>query len=89
MVKRTRLSDVYRFPGFVPRTSIRAIGGDPGAVVVTLQRRRKKLSAGCADEPPRLSTTSVRAVSAICPVATGGCISTSWSAESIAPGATP
>src|SRR5215472_11176488 len=35
------LQDLYRFPGFVPQTRIRGFFGDPHAVVITLQRRRK------------------------------------------------
>jgi hypothetical protein len=48
MAKLKRLLDIYRFPGFVPRPKVRGIFGDPLAVVITLQRRRKKRSAGSA-----------------------------------------
>jgi hypothetical protein len=60
--------------------------GDPVAVVITLQRRRKKRSAGSAGRPPAPTTTSGRAVSATCPVATSASISTSRPAGSPAPG---
>lgn len=43
MAKLTRLLDIYRFPGFVPRPQVRGVFGDPLAVVISLQRRRKKL----------------------------------------------
>jgi hypothetical protein len=48
MATRKRLLDIYRFPGFVPQPKVRGIFGDPLAVVITLQRRRKKRSAGSA-----------------------------------------
>src|SRR6476646_2599928 len=86
MAKLKRLSDIYRFPGFVPRPKLRGIFGDPLAVVITLQRRRKKRAAGPADTPPAPITTSGRAAPAPCPVATSGSISTSMSAGSSAPG---
>jgi hypothetical protein len=86
MAKLKRLLDIYRFPGFVPRPRVRGIFGDPLAVVITLQRRRKKRFAGPADKPSAPITTSAHAVSATCPVATKGSISTSRPAEFIAPG---
>jgi hypothetical protein len=46
MAKLKRLRDIYRFPGFVPRPKVRGIFGDPRAVVITLQRRRKKTLCG-------------------------------------------
>ena len=48
MAKFKQLDDLYRFPGFVPQPRIRGIFGDPGAVVITLRRRRKKRFAACA-----------------------------------------
>ena len=67
-----RLQDVYRFPGFVPLAQVRGVFGDPYAVVITLRRRRKKRAAVFVDAPIALSTISVPAVCAICPVATSG-----------------
>jgi len=87
MAKLKRLQDIYRFPGFVPRLKVRGIFGDPYAVVITLQRRRKKRSAGSADKPAAPSTTNGPAASATCPVATNGSSSTSRCAGCSAPGA--
>ena len=42
MAKFKLLHDLYRFPGFVPLPRVRGVFGDPWAVVITLQRRRKK-----------------------------------------------
>ena len=64
-----RLLDLYRFPGFVPRAKIRSLPGDPGAVVLTLRRRRKKRAAVSAGERSAPITTSALAASATCPVA--------------------
>src|ERR1700737_912209 len=61
MAKLKRLLDIYRFPGFVPRPRVRGNFGDPRAVVITLQRRRKKRAAGSADKPPAPITQSARA----------------------------
>jgi hypothetical protein len=86
MAKRKRLLDIYRFPGFVPHPKVKGIFGDPLAVVITLQRRRKKRSVESADKPPTLTTTSDYAASATCPVATSVSTSLSRSAGCSAPG---
>jgi hypothetical protein len=88
MAKLKRLLDIYRFPGFVPRPKIRGLFGDPGAVVITLQRRRKKRSAASVAKPAAPTMTSGLAASAIWPVPTGGSIWTSKSVASFAPDAT-
>ncbi len=87
MAKLKRLPDLYRFPGFVPQAKVRGIFGDPMAVVITLQRRRKKRGAASVGEPSAPITTSGPGASATCPVATGASIWTSRSAESFALGA--
>ena len=43
-----QLRDLYRFPGFVPQAGIQGVFGDPSAVVITLQRRRKNDGDGSA-----------------------------------------
>lgn len=70
MANFKRLPDLYRFPGFVPQARIRGIFGDPRAVVITLQRRRKKRFAAPAGKP--LGPTTIRdlGVPGICRVAT-------------------
>jgi len=70
MAKFKKLHDLYRFPGFVPQTTIRGVFGDPRAVVVTLRRRRKKLFAASAEKYRGPTTISGRAVPGISPVAT-------------------
>jgi hypothetical protein len=77
MAKLKRLLDIFRFPGFVPRPKVRGVFGDPRAVVITLQRRRKKRSAGSVDRSFVPTTTSDHAASAICLVATSVSISPS------------
>jgi len=86
MAKLKRLLDIYRFPGFVPQTKVRGIFGDPLAVVITLRRRRKKLSVASADKPTAATTTSGHAASATSPVATSASISTSRCAGFVALG---
>src|SRR5260370_40401726 len=49
-IKRRRLLDAYRFPGFRPIEEVRGVFGDPHARIVTLVRRSKKRPAGHADE---------------------------------------
>lgn len=87
MAKFKLLQDLYRFPGFVPQARVRGLFGDPHAVVITLQRRRKKRSAMSADRFIGPSTTSGLAVSATSPVATSGSIARTPSEESSASGA--
>jgi hypothetical protein len=65
-----RLLDLYRFPGFVPLSRIHGIFGDPGAVVITLRRRRKKRSAISAAKSIGPFTTSGPAASGTFPAAT-------------------
>jgi hypothetical protein len=77
MAKFKRLQDLYRFPGFVPLPTIRGVFGDPRAVVITLQRRRKKLSVSAAAKRIAAITTSGHDGSAISPVATNASISPS------------
>jgi hypothetical protein len=71
MAKFKRLRDLYRFPGFAARSQVHGLFGDPLAVVITLQRRRKKRPAASAVAPITDTTTSGLGMCAISPVATG------------------
>jgi hypothetical protein len=84
-----QLRDLYRFPGFTPRATLHGVFGDSWAVVLTLQRRGKKLSAAVAGKRRRLFTINDHAEYAISPVAIGGSISTSSSAAFNALGVRP
>jgi hypothetical protein len=77
MANFKQLHDLYRFPGFVPRPHIRGIFGDPMAVVISLKRCRKKLSAASAAKLISAITTSGVDAFAISPVATSASISPS------------
>jgi hypothetical protein len=70
MAKFKLLLDLYRFPGFVPVPTIRGVFGDPQAVVIQLQRRRKKLSVASVARSIAAITTSGHGGCAISPVAT-------------------
>lgn len=43
-MRKRRLSDAYRFPGFKPRADVVGVFGDPKARIVRLARTGKKLS---------------------------------------------
>lgn len=77
MPAKPQLRDVYRFPGFEPLATVRGVFGDPYAVVVTLQRRRKKRCAVLADRCRRFFTISGRVAFGTCPVATSVSMSSS------------
>ena len=87
MAKFKQLRDLYRFPGFVPQGKIQGIFGDPLAVVIPLQRRRKKRFAALADKGLGPTTTSGPGVPATSPVATGMSTLPTPSAESSVHGA--
>ena len=86
MAKFKSLPDLYRFPGFVPLPEVRGLFGDPLAVVITLQRRRKKRAVASAAKSITAITTSGDDASAISPVATNASILRSSCVGSIAPG---
>ena len=89
MAKFKLLHDLYRFPGFVPLPNVRGVFGDPMAVVITLQRRRKKRLVASVDRSLAVITTNGHDGSAICPVATNGSTWTSPCAGSGVPGVKP
>ena len=77
MATTRQLRDLYRFPGFEPLAGIHGIFGDPLAVVLTLQRRRKKRRAGFVGKHRQPFTTNGRAGFVTCRVATSASISIS------------
>lgn len=87
MAKFKQLRDLYRFPGFVPQARIRGVFGDSLAVVITLQRRRKKRFAAPAGKYRGPTTTSDSGVPEISPVATSMSTLPTPSAESRVRGA--
>lgn len=86
MANFKQLHDLYRFPGFVPQPLIRGIFGEPMAVVISLKRCRKKLSAGSAATLTSTITTNGGDAFAISPAATSMSISPSSFDESLALG---
>lgn len=49
-MKKQRLSDAYRFPGFIPEHEIQTKNADDGARVIRMKRRQKKQFVQYADE---------------------------------------
>lgn len=49
MQKRRSLTDLYRFPGCKPKSTVHGIFGDPHARIIKLERLEKKLFAGYAE----------------------------------------
>jgi len=86
MAKYKQLHDLYRFSGFVPHPRVQGVFGDPRAVLITLQRRRKKQCAASAVRDTAPTTTNDHDVPGISPVATSASTSFSFSAESSALG---
>jgi hypothetical protein len=84
-----QLRDLYRFPGFTPRATLHGIFGDSWAVVLTLQRRGKKLSAAAAGKRRQPFTINDHAAYAISPAAIDASTSTSSFAAFSALGAAP
>jgi hypothetical protein len=76
-MRKRRLVDAYRFPGFRPDSTVRGVFGDPKACIVTLVRRSKKVRAASAATFSALGTTGRSVESAIFPLAIGASTS-SW-----------
>jgi hypothetical protein len=68
MAKIKRLLDIYRFPGFVPFSSLQGVFGDHRAIVVRLRRRQKKRSAECVAKSSFIITTNGLGEYVTCPV---------------------
>lgn len=67
MAKIKRLLDIYRFPGFIPVSSLRGVFGDHRAVVVRLRRRQKKQYAEFVGKSSFATTTNDRGEYVTCP----------------------
>jgi len=70
MAKIKRLLDIYRFPGFVPFSSLKGVFGDHRAIVMRLRRRQKKRCAVFVGKSSFTTTTNGLGEYAICPAAT-------------------
>lgn len=73
MSKHKRLTDAYRFPGFIPSQIVKGVFGDPKARVIILQRRQKKQYAPSVVKHNGVFMTVSNAVFATFRVATRGC----------------
>ena len=45
---KRRLVEAYKYPGFRPRATVREVEVDPGTLIISLERRSKKLGAAAA-----------------------------------------
>ena len=87
MAKIKRLADVFRFPGFVPFSSVRGVFGDHRAVVIRLRRRQKKRRAVFAEKFNFVITTNGLGESATSRAVTGASTWLTRAGVSIACGA--
>jgi hypothetical protein len=69
---KRRLSEAYEYPGFRPRATIREAAGDPGTLIVSLDRRSKKGAAAAAARCAGAGTTAGNGGCAIWAVADTG-----------------
>jgi len=53
MKTKKLLRDLYSFPGFRARATLKPHPGDPGGYIVTLERRQKKRSVQDAAKKPQ------------------------------------
>lgn len=77
MKKAKRLTDAYRFPGFIPQQIVVGVFGDPKARVIKLNRIEKKRIAQNAERSIGVFMTVRCAMFAIFRAATQGSI-LSW-----------
>jgi hypothetical protein len=87
MAKIKRLLDIYRFPGFVPFSSLRGVFGDHRAVVMRLRRRQKKRCAASVEKSSFTTTTNGLGKSATSPAETAASTWSTTGDASIARGA--
>ena len=71
--KNRRLRDAYRFPGFIPLAEVQGVFGDPRAIVVKLNRRRKKRCAVDVGVGMAVATTAESSKSGIFRAGIDGC----------------
>jgi hypothetical protein len=69
---KRRLSEAYKYPGFRPRATIREVEGDPGTLIVSLERRSKKHAAAAAVRSAEAGMTADNGGCAIWAVADTG-----------------
>jgi hypothetical protein len=55
---KRRLLEAYKYPGFRPRATIREAAGDGGTLIVSLDRRSKKVAAAAAARSAGAGTTA-------------------------------
>src|SRR5437868_11699753 len=68
-IRRRRLWDAYRFPGFAPEAIVRGFFGDPHGRILALRRRAKKRSAANAAKCAWAGTIGGNGKAGICPTA--------------------
>ena len=66
MKKRKQLTDSYRFSGYEPQKEITGRFGDPKAIIICLNRIKKKQSVHYAQKLIRVITTEKSGMSVIC-----------------------
>ena len=72
--RKRRLHDTYGYPGFVPAADVRGVFGDHMAVVLTLNRQRKKQRVEFVVVGIEATTTRRFVEYATCRAATNGSI---------------
>ncbi len=83
------IKDLYSFPGFEALLTLQDVPEDPGARVITLRRRQKKIPAPVAGIPNVAFTTVKSTACVICQEPAFACGLNSSTAGSNAAGAEP
>lgn len=76
MANVNQLRDLYAFPGFRPEAHVHGVFGDPYAVVIPLERLRKKPPVECVEPSTARSTINSFAAFAI---STAAGVASIWS----------
>lgn len=74
-MKKQRLSDAYRLPGFVPAHEVQVVGTDDGSRAIVMKRRKKKQLVLSAVEHTVYVMTAQNDAFGTCRVANCGYIS--------------